>query len=73
MKIKRTQKWHKKITLKELQHIHETTWTGTLEQLKRNLDHHREQDAKSEAEVPEGAYWVRSCRECLSIARKLGL
>lgn len=37
-KIKRTAKWHKKLTIKELRHVKETTDSTTLKQFKRNRE-----------------------------------
>ena len=65
MKVKRTKKWHKKVTIKELRHILESTTTGTLAQFKRNLDHQRAGDT-----WPDG---TMSCWECHFIAKKLGI
>ena len=57
-KTKRTRKWHKKITMKELRHINE--WCGgTLAGIRRVIKYQR-------------AHEIR-CWDCLSAARKLDL
>lgn len=58
-KIKRTAKWHKKLTIKELRHVKETTDSTTLKQFKRNREFQKKENIK--------------CWECFSIAHKLGL
>jgi len=81
MKVKRTKKWHKKVTIKELRHILESTTTGTLAQFKRNLDHQRAggtwPDSPSNSCImtrpPTGSYGTMSCWECHFIAKKLGI
>jgi hypothetical protein len=63
MKIKKA-KWQRKLTVKQIKHIKETTDSGTLSQLKFNLAHH----AKARAEGKREPCW-----ECKEIARTLGL
>ena len=70
MKTKRTRKWHKKLTLKELRHVLDSTTTGSLAQFKRNLDPQREQDRKNNDLL---GFVPRACWECHFVAKKLGL
>ena len=57
-------RWQKKLTKKELQHVKETTFGGTLGSFKRNREGHR-------AEVAAGK--PEPCFECRAIAIKLGI
>jgi len=64
-KTRRTRKWHKKLTLKELAHVNE--WCGgTLEGIKQA----RENQKRQKAEVPDSS---EPCWDCRTIAVKLGL
>ncbi len=65
MKTHRTQKWHKKITLRELQHLADTQGRGpTLRGLIANRKFHK-------SEIAAGRH--DPCFECRIIAQKLGL
>lgn len=57
--IRRTVKWHYRLTLKELQHIKETTVNMTLAAFKRNYESQKK-------------YGYR-CEECEAIAFKLNI
>ena len=63
--MKRTRKWHKKLTIKEIKHVNEFCG-GTLAGLKRT----REEHIRIEENNP-GA--MEPCRECRTIAGKLGM
>jgi hypothetical protein len=58
-KITRRTKWEKKLTIKEIRHIRETTDTGSLQQFIHNRELQRAMNTP--------------CHECRFIARKLGL
>lgn len=60
--MKRTRKWHKKLTMKEIRHVNELC-DGTLAGIKAQLEW---QKTKNFAPTER-------CHECKTIARKLGL
>jgi len=70
MKIRRTAKWHKRITLKQLKHIKENT-DGTLAGVKKVLAYQKEKrdDAIRANDYPG---ITEPCWECKEIARRLG-
>lgn len=57
-------KWQKPLKKSEIQHIKESTDSGTLAQFKRNREFHLKRIAAGEADP---------CIECRMIAIKLGL
>lgn len=57
-------KWQKKLKKSEIQHINESTVSGTLAQFKRNREQHWEEVKKGKSDP---------CPECGAIATKLGL
>ena len=67
-KIRRTAKWMKKLTMKELRHLAETSHTGrpSLIQLKLNREHQIKQKKA-------GPHGIEPCWDCRIIAHKLGL
>ena len=69
-KIKRTRKWHKKLTIAELRHVHESTTSGTMAEIKCNATAIRQWKLEQEQ---RGEQYAGICWDCLSIARKLGL
>lgn len=63
--MKRTRKWHKKLTIAELKHLNETMDSPpTIRGLKGNRKGHLEQVALGKKDP---------CIECRIIARKLGI
>ena len=68
MKIKRTRRWHKRLTIRQLRHIIETTQTGSLAQFKRNLEHQIATDLKQEQ---DGLTSFKMGWECHYIAKRL--
>lgn len=65
-RYKRTAKWQKKLTVKELKHLAECSPTGkpNLESFKLNREAQKEMKAEYGREI---------CFECRSIAIKLGM
>ena len=63
--MKRTRKWHKKLTMKEIRHVNEFCG-GTLAGIKIA----REGQVAAASSRPNG---MEPCWECRTIARKLGM
>jgi hypothetical protein len=63
--MKRTRKWHKKLTMKEIRHVNEFCG-GTLQGIKNTREGQRLARIKS----PTAA---EPCWDCRMIARKLGI
>jgi hypothetical protein len=61
--MKRTRKWHKKLTIKELKHLQDDANVTTLRGLKTTFDFHAEMRKRGGSDP---------CWTCRTIAIKLG-